>query len=114
MNLPVDQILVQLGFAGAILILWWFDRKDIQKKDADAAKERQAREDADRESRRKESEEMRLVLQNHLSSLIGEDIKSRENLAVAVTKLADAENNRERVCSTIEGELTTPIRFGAS
>ena len=56
MELPVEQILTQLGFAGAILILWWFDRKDMHKKDADDAKERQQREDADRKEHREEAE----------------------------------------------------------
>ena len=51
----------------------------------------------------------REVLTNHLSAMIKEDNKSRENLAIGLTKLADSVNNFQSRCGQIQTALQNEV-----
>ncbi|MDO8700538.1 MAG: hypothetical protein Q7J56_02680 [Deltaproteobacteria bacterium] len=105
----IQQILVNLGFGGAILILWWVDRKDKEKLDKQAAAEREKKEEGAREERRQEGTLNREVLTNHLSQLIGEDIKSREKLAIALAELSKGLDYGQKNCAEIRGQFASEV-----
>ena len=51
----------------------------------------------------------REVLTNHLSAMIKEDNKSRENLAIGLTKLAESVNNFPNRCGQIQNNLQNEV-----
>lgn len=59
--------------------------------------------------RAKQSEADRNVLTNHLSEMIRTDNKSRENLAVGLTKLADSVNSFQTRCGQIQDSLQNEV-----
>ena len=51
----------------------------------------------------------REVLTNHLSAMIREDNKSRQELAVGLTKLAESVNNFQSRCGQIQNNLQNEV-----
>ena len=51
----------------------------------------------------------REVLTNHLSAMITEDQRSRESLAVGLTKLAESVNNFPNRCGQIQNALQNEV-----
>ena len=63
-----------------------------------------------RERREAEKDKIdREVLTNHLSAMIREDNKSRQELAVGLTKLAESVNNFQSRCGQIQNALQNEV-----
>src|SRR3990167_3449404 len=84
------KMIENFGVIGVIVLfvafLVWQERQRTKREDAD-----------------------RLVLTNHLSKMIQEDNKSREELAIGLTKLADSVNTFQSRCGQIQNNLQNEV-----
>ena len=86
----IAKVIESYGVMGVIVLfitfLVWQERQRVKREDAD-----------------------RTVLTNHLSTMIEADNKSRENLAVGLTKLAESVNNFQSRCGQIQDALQNEV-----
>jgi hypothetical protein len=72
-------------------------------------RQRTKRDNLDREERAKSVAESQLLLTNHLSGILKEEVESRENSAIAMTKLSDSINNFQKNCLEIQSNLRNEV-----
>lgn len=98
----IAKLIQSYGLVGVVVVfiayLFWADKQRVKQQETD------------RLERQKNIEADRAVLSNHLSQMLEDDTKSRENLAVGLTKLSESVNNFQNRCGQIQDDLRNEVQ----